>query len=898
MPDSVTAVALRRLAAALTLLAGAAHAQPRLAAELNTTGSSAPNDAVALDGQLYFAATNRAVGRELWAYDPVAGTATLAADILPGVNVYNLPGSYPYSLAVFDGELFFGTLGASTGRELWAYDPAAGAARFVSDVGPGTWSTPSSGETGPGWLTALGGRLYYAAYGPGVGEELWAYDGATGQVSVAADIRPGLEGSDPMDLAVLDGRLYFNAGVGASRSLWVYDPATGLATEAATTTPVIDPRGMMAQDGVLYYVAGTTGQRRVWSYDPATDVATAVAEGTGTERAAGQLAAHAGRLYFQDYDPAQRLVLWSYDPASGVTQLATQDYLLGAPTSFQGRLVYRAVDPATDLPSLRQYDPATGLSTGVAGLPLRFVDSTRRFSYAHWEATVVGDQLFLGAGDGYDLGPGAHGVELWAVDGPSGVAALAADVERSEGSNPSGFTEVGGQVFFAADDGVSRSELWAYRPATGAARLAADLWPGNESRPRDLTAFAGELYFTARTDLGRELWAFDPVLDQARLVADLAPGAPSGEPSGLVELAGRLYVSATDGLRGQELWAYDPASGQATLAADIRPGSESSWADGLTAVGGRLFFQADDGVAGRELWTYDPATATAALVADVQPGPVGSLLGPLVPHDGELYVQGSDGTPASRRGFWVVDPATLAVRFVDVGIELELPDPFASTPSAVSYLGRLYFNARDAGGVRRLWAYDAATGLTERVEAFGASDPREWTVYDGRLYVSARTPESGTELWSYDAATGTADLVADLTPGPAGSGPSALAVVAGRLYFRASTPLSGAEVWAYDAQGGVATEAPVPVARRLSAPSPNPTSSTAQVTLAAGLQGSVRVTVHDVLGRELMCLHDGPLPPGGPMTVSVDARALPAGVYAVRVASATVRDARTFTVIQ
>ena len=53
------------------------------------------------------------------------------------------------------------------------------------------------------------------------------------------------------------------------------------------------------------------------------------------------------------------------------------------------------------------------------------------------------------------------GRELWMHDPAVPTTTLVADIQPGyQGSNPIGFTEMDGKLYFAADDGVSGSELW------------------------------------------------------------------------------------------------------------------------------------------------------------------------------------------------------------------------------------------------------------------------------------------------------------------------------------------------------------------------------------------------------------------------------------------------------
>ncbi|MDX1532073.1 MAG: T9SS type A sorting domain-containing protein, partial [Rhodothermales bacterium] len=77
-----------------------------------------------------------------------------------------------------------------------------------------------------------------------------------------------------------------------------------------------------------------------------------------------------------------------------------------------------------------------------------------------------------------------------------------------------------------------------------------------------------------------------------------------------------------------------------------------------------------------------------------------------------------------------------------------------------------------------------------------------------------------------------------------------------------------------------------PASASLSAAVPNPFREQTRLALTLGQPERVRVSLFDVLGREVRVLHDGVLVPGV-RDVLVPARALPSGVYVVRVATPT-----------
>ncbi|MEM7199942.1 MAG: ELWxxDGT repeat protein [Planctomycetota bacterium] len=70
-----------------------------------------------------------------------------------------------------------------------------------------------------------------------------------------------------------------------------------------------------------------------------------------------------------------------------------------------------------------------------------------------------------------------------------------------------------------------------------------------------------------------------------------------------------------------------------------------------------------------------------------------------------------------------------------------------------------------------------------------SSDPDEAVQFGGYTYFSAQTIDTGRELFRTAAAPGTAELFADLVPGPSSSWPRSMVVFNGRLWFSADRQL-------------------------------------------------------------------------------------------------------------
>ena len=84
-------------------------------------------------------------------------------------------------------------------------------------------------------------------------------------------------------------------------------------------------------------------------------------------------------------------------------------------------------------------------------------------------------------------------------------------ISSTPGSDPNNLVEVGGTLFFTANDGLSGVELWKSDGTAGGTVRVADINSGTaSSSPANLTNVGGTLFFTANDGTsGSELWKSD-----------------------------------------------------------------------------------------------------------------------------------------------------------------------------------------------------------------------------------------------------------------------------------------------------------------------------------------------------------------------------------------------------
>lgn len=434
------------------------------------------------------------------------GTVRRIADLNAGSS-----GCFASNLTVYANALYFSAYTSATGRELWKYDGAAitlvsNINATATDIGGGVLVGNNSD---PSFLKEFNGALYFSAFDPMRGGELWRWDG-TSAVRVS-DINPDANdliksnpaSAWPSELTVIGNTLYFSANGSPQKlnyELWKFDGTTAALADNLHPDSGSDfssyPHAFTAFNGGLYFMAddGAHGYelwRRgltvstLWDLNPG---------GSASSSYPKYFTALGDQLYFQAFHDAYGYELWRTD----------------------GTNVSLVVD----------------LNPGTA-------------SSSPDHLTVFKNRLYFSATDGI------HGYELWQYDGSA--ATLVSDINPTGDSSPKNLTLFRDQLCFVANDGVHGWELWTYDGVS--ATLVTDLNPAGDSFPESLTVFGNDLYFVATTpSTGYEIWKYDGT--NVVQVTDINPGPGSSYPENLAVYNNELCFSATDdGLSNWELWA-------------------------------------------------------------------------------------------------------------------------------------------------------------------------------------------------------------------------------------------------------------------------------------------------------------------------------------------------------
>ena len=275
----------------------------------------------------------------------------------------------------------------------------------------------------PQGFSVSGGTLYFAAYGPIGGPELWKTDGTEAGTVLVKDIVPGPKSSNPNKLTDVAGTLFFFTG---DRGLWKSD-----GTEAGT---------ILVSDVAL-------------PYSPMSEM----------PRPTAALAS--GTFFFMGTDGVAGQELWKSDGTSAGTA-RIKDIVPGPVGVIINRIMASGSHVFFDAGNALWRSDGTEAGTILL----------KQFSEPPLtNAVELGGTVYFAGNDG------VTGNELWKSDGTIGGTVQVKDIAPLGPSGlPSrgGLLASGGAVYFVANDGSTGAELWRSDGTAAGTSLVKDIAAG------------------------------------------------------------------------------------------------------------------------------------------------------------------------------------------------------------------------------------------------------------------------------------------------------------------------------------------------------------------------------------------------------------------------------------
>ncbi|MEE8522554.1 MAG: ELWxxDGT repeat protein [Thermoanaerobaculia bacterium] len=664
----------------------------------------------------------------MWTADTAGASAPyLVADIDQTAQ-----GSDPASFVELDGRVYFSAFHPASGRELWASDGTAEGTRMVKDISPG------EGSSEPSEPIVYEGRLFFSAETESHGRELWASDGTEDGTVLVRDIDPGPRDGNPADLVLFDGLVFFSAADYGDRELWSSD-----GTEAGTRMFVDIVPGLVGSgaggltvsgDRLFFYADVYEYGREPWVSDGTVDGTRMLADVwpgmySGLSGYESVFVGRDGFAYFNTADNAiTDLGLWFTDGTpEGTRRLdltAVDDPREPEPFTFLGgRLLFTTWG-----------DRLWALADGV-------LEELGDFWTTRYPLTV-GEEVFF-----------SDGRELWRSDGtPEGTRPFLDSVPGGSANlRPIAFEN--GRLWFTQSGGSYG--LWI---SDGTPEATVRVRESGLGHPRNLSFQNGRMWFEGSDEAhGAEPWASDGTVDGTRLVRDIDDVRTGSFHVGHLEpiSRGRMLIFGSG-----ELWVTDGSSSGTTRV----PGSEQFGRvrSRVAHLGERVYFEAESPGTGNEIWWSDGDRV--GLLADLAPGEadirplaicaVGNRL---------VFVTGDD----ERIELWSSDGDT-----VERLAELTSDEIFGDSPEigAVAVIRRLgdsalvfaSWNQHPAGREEVLWRTDGTAAGTRRVTRLSREPNPPSTALAGYVYFLRRSEQ--ITLWKTDGTAAGTVAVTTLPP--------------------------------------------------------------------------------------------------------------------------------------
>lgn len=226
-----------------------------------TEGPTVPLAARPVGDRLVFGVRTSSGRIRLWASDGTPeGTGPLQ---VAGAGAEGA--LFGHTLAAGEDILFLAVFAEDGAPDLWTTDGTAAGTRRIGGLESGGEPVTSVGDA----VVAAGGRLFFAADHPLLGEELWTSDGTAEGAGPVADLAPGPVSAGPRGLTPFGGGVLFAAaGDGAGHELWASDgTAVGTVrlTDVHAGPGASDPTWITATSEALFFAAddGELG-RELW----------------------------------------------------------------------------------------------------------------------------------------------------------------------------------------------------------------------------------------------------------------------------------------------------------------------------------------------------------------------------------------------------------------------------------------------------------------------------------------------------------------------------------------------------------------------------------------------------------------------------------------------------------
>ncbi|KAA6439302.1 DNRLRE domain-containing protein [Dyadobacter flavalbus] len=363
----------------------------------------------------------------------------------------------------------------------------------------------------------------------------------------------------------------------------------------------------------------------------------------------------------------------------------------------------------------------------------------------------------------------------------------------NSGSAPSGFTQINGVSYFAADDGVHGRELWKTDGSTAGTVLVSDVVAGaNSSNPEQFTNVNGTIFFvTSSSDRVHSLWKTNGTAATTTKIRDFTQ---SYNIQRLIGMNGTLYFGVYKRDGSMQLWRCNGSSAGTQLLKTFAQTDSFS----PVPVNGQLYFSAFDGISSNAVWKSNGTPEGTVLVIDPAIDKGFKFRASISSIGNFIYYRAIDNI--SRKELLVRSDGTSQGTTVikELGFVFS-PTNFTRVNDVLYFLILVPAEVEEVF-VQQLWRSDGTTEGTYAVKTLQRYTETEIYFHDliaanGSFYF---IPSEFAEIWKSDGTAAGTQPITNFNPRATQTLIENLIPVGNNLYFTASDGQSGREVWKMD----------------------------------------------------------------------------------------------------
>ena len=640
----------------------------------------------AANNLLFFTAYNSTYGRQLWRSDGTAAGTFMLKVI--SINDYYRGPAY---LTSFDNQLYF-SANSGTGYYLWRSDGTISGTVEVENQQ--TIKLASSYNYYFEDISFAVARhcIYFAAYSATTGNELYKYDPSKAQgPTLVKDITPGATSTDIRTELIqsVNNNILFSVENDSTTtsSIWKSDGSTNNTIQIASLPSFIYDGNMFAADSLLYFPLYSSNGIEPWVCD-GTTVGTKLLKDINTSGSSypNLFTACNGSTYFSTSSLQTGTELWITKGNEATTSLVKDVNT----TSSDGALSNPGITLNSKTLLIAATTPESGTelwkSNGTANgtVLVKDIYPGEISSYPTFLDVKNGKAYFSA------LDKATNKINIFVTDG---TAANTKSIAPIDGYISNLHVADNGNVFYTILGQTNINDLWIADTAGNNIKLKPSVYT-DFNVDSNFCVFSTDgnsgKYYLWRTDGTKSsttrigtfnfgLGKFTPVGGKIVFVNNLHLYSTDGTSGGTIQLSStiiiysldnlftffkdRLYFNANTDATGNELYSTDGTVNGTGLASDICVGSCDSYPTYITAGNTKMYYTASDVTHGTELWKFYSKTLVSSIVRDITPGIFGSYLRNFVTAEDVLYFLNSDSlwiSDGTYKGTQPISDTTLA----------------------------------------------------------------------------------------------------------------------------------------------------------------------------------------------------------------------------------------------